>query len=87
MKLPHWDVEIEGIRHTVELRHSFWLALLICVDGSLVHRARAFPPPPVGDFAFSIAGRDAVLRVRHLHTFIDYSLTVNGQTIENKPVR
>jgi hypothetical protein len=84
MKLPRWDVEIDGIRHTVELRNSFWLALLIYVDGTLVHRARGFPPPVVGDFPFSIASHEAVLRVSDLHTFVDYSLSVDGQSVDDK---
>jgi hypothetical protein len=87
MKLPQWDVEVDGVSHKVELRHSFWMALLIYVDGTLVHRARGFPLSAVGDFPFLIGSHEALLRVRDLHTFVDYSLTVDGQLVEDNRKR
>ena len=77
-----WEVEVDGARHVVELRNSFWLALLIYVDGTLVHRARGIPlVPVVGDFAFAIGSQQAMLRVRDLRTFVDYTLSVNGELV------
>jgi hypothetical protein len=77
-----WEVEVDGACHVVELRNSFWLALLIYVDGTLVHRARGIPlVQVVGDFAFPIGSQEAVLCVRDLRTFVDYMLSINGKSV------